>query len=138
MTTGRGVDRSTLGPVPPNAWVEEWWPQAEVMPAAAAMIGHGGFGTTMAALAAGVPQVVVPLFAFDQFVNAEQVAAVRAGVQVPGGPAGLSEIPAAITAVLGDPEIAEGARTVAAEVAALPELAHSVSIVAELAGYDRA
>ena len=48
------------------------------------MIGHGGFGTTMAALAAGVPQVVVPLFAIDQFVNAEQVAAVHAGVQVLG------------------------------------------------------
>ena len=138
MTTGRGADRSTLAPVPPNAWVEEWWPQAEVMPAAAAMIGHGGYGTTMAALAAGVPQVVVPLFAFDQFVNAEQVVAVKAGVQVLGGLAGLSELPAAITDVLGDPEITAGARAVAAEVAALPELAHCVSILSELAGYDRA
>jgi UDP:flavonoid glycosyltransferase YjiC (YdhE family) len=137
MTTGRGADRSTMEPVPPNAWVEEWWPQAEVMRSAAAMIGHGGFGTTMAALAAGVPQVVVPLFAFDQFVNAQQVAAVGAGVQVLGGLAGLSELPAAITGVLGDPEINAGARAVAAEVAALPELAHCVSIVEELAGYDR-
>jgi UDP:flavonoid glycosyltransferase YjiC (YdhE family) len=137
MTTGRGADRSTVEPVPPNAWVEEWWPQAEVMPSAAAMIGHGGFGTTMAALAAGVPQVVVPLFAFDQFVNAEQVAAVRAGVQVLGGLAGLSELPAAITGVLDDPEINAGARAVAAEVAALPELVHCVSILEELAGYDR-
>jgi UDP:flavonoid glycosyltransferase YjiC (YdhE family) len=137
MTTGRGADRSTMEPAPPNAWVEEWWPQAEVMPSAAAMIGHGGFGTTMAALAAGVPQVVVPLFAFDQFVNAEQVAAVRAGVQVLGGLAGLSELPAAITAVLDDPEINAGARAVAAEVAALPELVHCVSILEELAGYDR-
>ena len=137
MTTGRGADRSTVEPVPPNAWVEEWWPQAEVMPSAAAMIGHGGFGTTMAALAAGVPQVVVPLFAFDQFVNAEQVAAVRAGVQVLGGLAGLSELPASITGVLTDPEITAGAHAVAAEVAALPELAQCVSILVELAGYDR-
>jgi UDP:flavonoid glycosyltransferase YjiC (YdhE family) len=101
------------------------------------MIGHGGFGTTMAALAAGVPQVVVPLFAFDQFVNAEQVAAVRAGVQVLGGLAGLSELPASITGVLTDPEITAGAHAVAAEVAALPELAQCVSILEELAGYDR-
>ena len=137
MTTGRGADRSTVEPVPPNGWVEEWWPQAEVMPSAAAMIGHGGFGTTMAALAAGVPQVVVPLFAFDQFVNAEQVAAVRAGVQVLGGLAGLSELPASITGVLTDPEITAGAHAVAAEVAALPELAQCVSILVELAGYDR-
>jgi UDP:flavonoid glycosyltransferase YjiC (YdhE family) len=91
----------------------------------------------MAALAAGVPQVVVPLFAFDQFVNAEQVSAVRAGVQVLGGPAGLTELPAALTSVLGDPEITAGAHAVAAEVAAMPELVDCVSILEELAGYDR-
>ena len=33
------------------------------------MVGHGGFGTTLGALLAGVPQVVVPLFA-DQPHNA--------------------------------------------------------------------
>ena len=137
MTTGTGADRPTVEPVPANAWVEQWWPQAEVMPGAAAMIGHGGFGTTMTALAAGVPQVVVPLFAFDQFVNAEQVAAARAGVEVLGGLAGLSELPAAITRVLGDPEIIGGARAAAAEITALPELAHCVSILRELAGYHR-
>lgn len=107
------------------------------MPLAAAMIGHGGFGTTMAGLVAGVPQVVVPLFAFDQFVNAEQVAAVTAGVQVLGGLTGLSELPAAVSAVLDDPEIAAGADAVAAEIAALPELAHCVPILEELAGYHR-
>jgi UDP:flavonoid glycosyltransferase YjiC (YdhE family) len=40
------------------------------MPHARAMIGHGGFGTTMTGLANGVPMVVVPLFAMDQFFNA--------------------------------------------------------------------
>ena len=49
------------------------------MPHAAAVVGHGGFGTTMMALAAGVPQVVVPLFAFDQTINAERVAASAPG-----------------------------------------------------------
>ena len=137
FTTGRGADRSMVEPVPPNAWVEQWWPQADVMPLAAAMIGHGGFGTTMAGLVAGVPQVVVPLFAFDQFVNAKQVAAVTAGVQVLGGLAGLSQLPAAVSAVLDDPEIAAGADAVAAEIAALPELAHCVPILEELAGYHR-
>ncbi len=47
---------------------------------ASAMVGHGGFGTTMGALAAGVPQVVVPLFSFDQVVNGDHVAAVGAGL----------------------------------------------------------
>ena len=80
MTTGNAFDLDALGSIPANARVERWWPQADVMPAASAMIGHGGFGTTMMALAAGVPQVVVPLFAADQHVHAAQVAAVGAGV----------------------------------------------------------
>lgn len=138
LTTGRGTDPSMLEPVPPNAWVEQWWPQAEVMPLAAAMIGHGGFGTTMAALVAGVPQVVVPLFAFDQFVNAEQVTAVMAGVQVMGGQGGLAELSGAVTRVLDDPHIAAGARAVAADIAAQPKLAHCVPILEELADYHRA
>ena len=53
---------------------------------AAAMLGHGGFGTTMGALAAGVPQVVAPLFSFDQVVNGDHVAAVGAGLTVEVGP----------------------------------------------------
>ena len=45
------------------------------MPDVAGDIGHGGFGTTMTALAAGVPQLVILRFASDQFLNADLVAA---------------------------------------------------------------
>ena len=134
MTTGKAAARALVEPPPPNAWVEPWWPQAEVMPLAAAMIGHGGFGTTMAALVAGVPQVVLPLFAFDQYVNAEQVAAVNAGVQVRGGADGVADLPVAVSRVLDDPEIAAGARAVSDEIGALPELKDCLPILDELAG----
>ena len=96
MTTGTAFDLDALGSVPANARVERWWPQADVMPAASAMIGHGGFGTTMMALAAGVPQVIVPLFAADQHQHAVQVAAVGAGVRLSGYEA-LADLPAALT-----------------------------------------
>ena len=86
LTVGRKVDPAGLGPLPSNAHVEQWWPQDAVLGQAAAMLGHGGFGTTMGALAAGVPQVVVPLFTFDQIVNGEHVAAVGAGRTVGMGP----------------------------------------------------
>ena len=56
-------------------------------------VGHGGFGTTMLALAAGVPQVIVPLFASDQHVNARHVAATGAGVCLDGGPDDLGRSP---------------------------------------------
>lgn len=47
-------------------------PFSDVLPRAAAFVHHGGIGTTAQALAAGVPQLVVPL-AHDQPDNAARV-----------------------------------------------------------------
>ena len=82
MTVGRRFDADDLRPWPANAHVEQWWPQDAVLAHAAAMLGHGGFGTTMGALAGGVPQVVAPIFTSDQVVNGRHVAAVGAGIAV--------------------------------------------------------
>ncbi len=103
-----------------------------MLPAAAAVVGHGGFGTTMGALAAGVPQVVVPLFAFDQAVNGERVAAAGAGILLSGGPISAPEIPTALARLLTEPAFRAGARAVAADIAALPDMADSVRILEEL------
>ena len=134
MTTGRGVDPSSLEPVPANARVEQWLPQADVMPHADVVVGHGGFGTTMAALAGGVPQVVTPLFAYDQFVNAEQVAAVGAGVCLDGGPEAVPALAEALATVLADPTYKEKAQGVATAMAALPPVNSAVALLEELAG----
>lgn len=60
---------ATLGPalapgevrVPPNVRVHEWMPHEELFPDAALVVSHGGHGTTLAALAHGVPVLVLPL-----------------------------------------------------------------------------
>jgi len=134
MTTGDGDD-GVVPPerVPANAHVERWWPQTDVMHHAAAVVGHGGFGTTMLALAAGRPQVVLPLFAFDQTVNAERVAAIGAGIHLEGGPAAVPAIPDAVADVLANPRYAASAAGVAADIAALPDVAASVPILEDLA-----
>jgi glycosyltransferase len=131
--TGDTGDKPLLRAVPANAHVERWWPQADVMPQAAAMVGHGGFGTTMMALAAGVPQIVVPLFAFDQSVNARRVAAIGAGIHVSGGPSSATEIASALLRLLTDPAYRTGAQAVATDMAALPDVADSVPILESLA-----
>jgi UDP:flavonoid glycosyltransferase YjiC (YdhE family) len=133
MTTGSGLDPATLHPVPANACVLQWWPQEAAMVEAAVVVGHGGFGTTMAALRAGLPQVVLPLFALDQFLNAERVEAVGAGAQVLGGLAAVAEIPAALRHVLQHPDAVEGAGRIAAAMAALPDIAESVGVLEDLA-----
>ena len=51
------------------------------------MVGHGGSGSTLAALAAGVPVAFIPLFV-DGHDNARRVAAAGAGRLVEGDLAG--------------------------------------------------
>ncbi|KJK33743.1 glycosyl transferase [Lentzea aerocolonigenes] len=57
-----------------------WLPQAEVIKQADVVVHHGGSGTMLAALAAGVPQVVLPQGA-DQFGNATALVERGAAVQ---------------------------------------------------------
>lgn len=131
LTTGHagGVE---LPDVPSNAHVETYWPQADVMPSAAVVVGHGGFGTTLGALSAGVPQVVLPLFTPDQHLNAERVAALGVGLRVDGGPDGAGLLGSSVARVLAEPSFAQRARVVADEVASLPEVAVVVSQIERL------
>ncbi|NUT92085.1 MAG: glycosyltransferase family 1 protein [Saccharothrix sp.] len=104
--------------------VEHFVPQQDVMPHTAAAIGHGGFGTTMTALAAGVPLVVAPLFSMDQFMNAEAVARQGAGVAVDS----VEDIGPALDQVLTDPGYSKAARRLADEMATLPPISNSVEV----------
>lgn len=134
MTLGRGADPEALATTPPNSHVEQWWSQDQIMAQAALTVNHGGFGTTLAALAAGVPQVVVPLFALDQFETGSRLSEIGAGVVVPSredlkatapsltvaSPTLLEELRQAVITVLGDDVITGKAVAIAVEMAALP------------------
>jgi UDP:flavonoid glycosyltransferase YjiC (YdhE family) len=133
MTTGGGLDPAELAPVPPNARVETWWPQQDVLPHAAAVVGHGGFGTTIATLAAGVPQVVVPLFAYDQFVNAAHIAAVGAGRCLDGGPDATADLADALTRLLVTATYRERAAELADDMTRQLPSAACVPLLEELA-----
>ncbi|MGA8047163.1 MAG: nucleotide disphospho-sugar-binding domain-containing protein, partial [Dermatophilaceae bacterium] len=124
MTTGVSGEVAP-GDVPGNAHVEQFWPQDEVMPLAAAVVSHGGFGTTLSALSAGVPQVVVPLFSSDQYLNAEAVSAMGVGVNVHFGDEAAPAVAAAVSHVLSDPTFRTRSGQIAEQIASLPE-AHDV------------
>jgi UDP:flavonoid glycosyltransferase YjiC (YdhE family) len=57
-------------------------PFSKIFPRAAVVIHHGGIGTCAQAMAAGVPQVVMPL-AFDQFDNAARLQKLGLAVVLP-------------------------------------------------------
>ena len=133
MTVGSAIEPHSLGPWPPNAQVEQWWPQADVMPHAAAVVGHGGFGTTMTALAAGVPQVVVPLFASDQFVNAEKVASIGVGAKLDGGPAAVHQLAPTLERILSEASYRRLAHSLAEEISHLPPMTEAVPFLEKVA-----
>jgi len=129
LTVGRRFDRSTLGPTPANVHVEAWVDQRDVFDQADLVVCHGGSGTAFGALAAGLPLVVVPMFA-DQFVNGRRIADNGAGVIVEAeqattglartviGEGDATRIASAITTVLAGPSYAHHARRIAGEMAA--------------------
>lgn len=118
MTIGGQADPDLLGPLPDNAHVERWWPQDAVLPAAAVVVGHGGFGTTMGGLRAGLPLVVVPLFSSDQFLNADAVEAAGVGVAV--REPSVAAVREAVLQVLPAGPARTAAQRVAAELQSLP------------------
>ena len=137
LTTGPAGDPESLRPWPANAHVERWWPQTSLMRHTAAVVGHGGFGTTLTALAGGVPQVVVPMFASDQWINARSVAEAGVGISLIGGPDAASRLAEAVTQVLKEAAYRRAATALAAEIAALPTTDESVqALVATARQHD--
>ena len=126
LTTGNGADLSQLPSPGPHVHVTKWVPQADVLPHARVVVCHGGAGTTLGSLAAGVPLVVTPLFA-DQPQNGHAVATAGAGLVVEPRDAGAirsgidpADLRAAIDTVLSDDGYARRARAIAQEIRALP------------------
>ena len=141
LTVGRKFDLNLLGTVPANVHVEAWVDQHDVFVHASAMLCHGGSGTVFGALSAGVPMVVVPLFA-DQFVNGALVSASGAGLTVEAEQDSRTDrrrvvdgsdalrLSAALKEVLGTPTFRANARRVGSEMAAERDIDSLVDMLA--------
>jgi hypothetical protein len=130
LTVGRRFDLDQLDAVPDNVRVEAWVDQADALGTADVVVCHGGSGTTFGALAAGLPLVVVPMFA-DQFANGARVAAAGAGLTLGGtvrddrGPLRLADVASlaeAIGSVRSDESYRTAAQGIAVEMAAAPPI----------------
>lgn len=129
VATGPGLDSSVLGDVPDNVRIESWVPQGEVLKNVDLAVHHGGSGTTLGALAAGVPQLLLPQGA-DQFSNAVAVRDHGAGDQLLPDTLTVDSIEASARVLLTDARFAEAARGIAAEIAEMPapiEVAHQLA-----------
>jgi len=111
-----GKKPKELGPVPPTVKVFEYLPYSMVFPRAAAVVHSGGIGTLAQALAAGKPQLIVPV-AFDQPDNARRTAALGIARVVPFRRATAGAIARGLAALMGDPACAARAREIGQRIA---------------------
>ena len=118
-TIGRDNDPSALAPIPKNARVEQYIPQAEVLPYCAAVIHHAGAGTMFGVLAHGLPSVTLPQSA-DNFINANLLAEAGAAHTLMPGEVTVAAVRAALRTVLGTDTYRQRARKLAEEIAAMP------------------
>lgn len=124
-------DRVDLPPQPDNVRIEAHVPHSVLLPRCDLVVSHGGSGTMVDALAAGVPQVVLPIGA-DQPLNAARCEALGAGVVVDPLRATSAEIGAAARAALEQPSYRAAAQRVRREVLALPDAGHAVALLERL------
>jgi UDP:flavonoid glycosyltransferase YjiC (YdhE family) len=131
-TIGRNKDPAELAPIPDNARVERYISQALILPHASVVVSHGGSGSTLAALAHGLPILFVPQGA-DQFENAAQVQALGAGVRLMPNELTVSSARAGLESILADASFRERARDVAEEIASMPDPSALVPVLVDAA-----
>lgn len=119
VTVGSGSDPAALDPVPGNARVERFVPQAELLPRCAAVVHHAGAGTMFGSLAHGLPQLALPQAA-DNFTNAELLDRSGAGQVLRPGEVTADNVRHAVRSLLEQPGAADAAGKVADEIAAMP------------------
>ena len=118
-TVGQELDPAALGHRGPDVHVERWVPMSRLLATADALVFHGGSGTMLAGLAAGVPLVILPTAA-DQPENADRCVAAGVGLALGPSERDPQAVAQATRAVLEDPSYGTAARRLAGEIAAMP------------------
>jgi MGT family glycosyltransferase len=113
LTTGPAIDPESLTPAD-NVEIVQQAPHNEVLRHAAAVVNHGGHGTVIKSIAAGVPMVVIP-HGRDQKDNAVRAEAKGVAVTVRRG-ASSQRVAQAVRRVLEDPTYGANAKRLAEEV----------------------
>jgi MGT family glycosyltransferase len=126
MTVGQSMDPEQFGAQPNHIRIERYIPQTLLLPYCDALIFHGGYNSLLSALWHGLPMVIMPAGAGDQWPTGRRCAAVGAGVLVEGNPPTPEAIRATVKTVLGQPSFRKCAQGLQHEIKELPSLAEAV------------
>ncbi|GAB3855350.1 glycosyltransferase [Dactylosporangium cerinum] len=133
VVSGAGVHG--IEDLPPNARRAGWLPHHLLLPTCDLFVHHGGSGSSMAALGAGRPQLVLPQMC-DQFSIAARLTAAGVARSVAFAERSADAVRAAVRALLADTAVTRRAGRIRDEIAAMPA---PDSVATTLAGLtDRA
>lgn len=131
ITIGVGKDPASIGPLASNTRVEGYVPQSLILPHCSAVICHGGAGSTLSALAQGLPLLILPQGA-DQYIIGDLVASADVGLLLAPPDVNPSSVRASVLALLSEPERWVGTRRLQQEIAAMPGPAEVVPLIEQL------
>ncbi len=118
--------------LPETVFMVDSVPHSWLFPRVAAVVHHGGAGTTAAGLRAGVPTIVIPFFG-DQPFWGQRVAALGVGTApIPRKQLTAERLAKAIHRVVSDRAMRECAAAIGAKIQAEDGVAKAVAIVQEL------
>lgn len=118
-TVGPRGDPEAFGPQPENVTIARYVPQTAILPHASVVISHGGSGTVLAAMTAGLPQLCLPQFA-DQPLNAAAVADAGAGLTLEANALNRHTIRESVTRLLTEAEFRFRALALRDEIMNMP------------------
>ncbi len=115
--------------------VHQYIPQGVLLPRCDAVITHGGAGTTLGALAFGVPLVLLPQGA-DQYANAERIVSAGAGLQLLKDELSVDALRRCVRAVLDDASYRRSATRIQTEIHDMPDAPEAVERIETLTGRE--
>jgi sterol 3beta-glucosyltransferase len=135
VASGWGLSEGN--PVPANIFVISNAPHTWLFPRMAAVVHHGGAGTTAAGLRAGKPTMIIPHM-FDQPYWGRRVHELGVGVKpVPRHHLTADALAAGIRQLVGDSAISERAQILAGQIRAEDGVARAVAVIEDLANCKR-
>jgi sterol 3beta-glucosyltransferase len=124
-----GLSKSTL---PDTVFMVDSIPHSWLFPRMAAVVHHGGAGTTAAGLSAGVPSIVIPFFG-DQPFWGQRIAELGVGPKpIPRKQLTAERLAEAIHRVMTDRLMRQCAADLGAKIQAEDGIANAVAIVQEM------
>jgi UDP:flavonoid glycosyltransferase YjiC (YdhE family) len=110
----------------------DYAPFGQLLPRCAALVHHGGIGTTSQALRAGVPQLIMPM-AHDQFDNAARVERLGVGRKIGRRSYRASKVARRLHELIDSPDVRSRARQVASRFEGASALQRAADLVESLA-----